>query len=392
MNMITKNNIYREHLGQWLRAKRDKRWRGEIIDHICFVTGAHRKSVPRSFKRIQMASATGQEQRGREIFYTNDVIAALKDVWNIASEPCAENLHAVCADYVRILKRDGVWNHSDQATEKLLVMSLGTMKKRVAQFARKQFVAHGKSSTKAGAIHALIPIRRGDWDVAPAGTCQIDTVAHCGHTLADDFIYTVNSTDVATLWGARRAQLNKGQEVTIRSMECMEQDIPFMVVEWHPDSGSEFINWQCYDWCMARKVKLTRSRPNRKNDNCFVEERNGHVVRRWVGYSRLDAREVVDALNAVYDVLTPYLNHFVASRRIVSKERVGAQWKVKREPMAKTPYQRVLERNDVDEKVKMKLRNMHETLNPLAMKTKIDRRLEKVFNLQKHHGKPNLQK
>jgi hypothetical protein len=174
-------------------------------------------------------------------------------------------------------------------------------------------------------------------------------------------------------------------------MEQMEKGAPFSIVEWHPDSGSEFINWHCKGWCENRGQKLTRSRPNHKNDNCFVEERNGHIVRRWVGYSRLDVRDIVEALNTVYDVLTPYQNHFVASRRTTTKERVGARWKISREKKAKTPYQRVLERLDVNEGVKVKLRQEHETLNPLVMKREIDRRLQVVFNLQKHCGVPCLE-
>lgn len=94
-----------------------------------------------------MRSAGSEERRGRKVYFTPDVIAALKDVWDTASEPCAENLHGVIADYVRILKRDGLWKHGEGATQKLLVMSLGTMKKRVARFERRQFATHGKSST-----------------------------------------------------------------------------------------------------------------------------------------------------------------------------------------------------------------------------------------------------
>lgn len=392
MNMTTKNNIYSEHLTAWLKAKNDKKKRGEIAAHVCFVTGVHPKSVPRSFRRVQMRRSGLGERRGRREYYTPDVIAALKEVWDVASEPCAENLHGVFSDYVRILTRDKLWKHRDEATVKLLAMSLGTMKKRVAKFTRKHFLSHGKSSTKAGAIHNLIPVRNGDWDTAPVGTEQIDTVAHCGHTLVGDFIYTVNATDVATLWGARRAQLNKGQTATVRSMEQMSRAIPFPIVEWHPDSGGEFINWHCKDWCEKQGTKLTRSRPNRKNDNCFVEERNGHIVRRWVGYTRLDAAEVVVALNAVYDVLTPYLNHFIASRRIVSKERIGAKWKVTREKRSKTPYERMLERDDVSGMIKARLRQEHETINPLTMKQEIDRRLQIVFTLQKHRGTLSLSK
>jgi hypothetical protein len=266
------------------------------------------------------------------------------------------------------------------------------MKDKVVNFPRRSFIAHGKSTTKAGAIHTLIPVRSGDWDKAVVGTEQIDTVAHCGGSIAGDFIYTVNSTDVPTLWGSRRAQWNKGKVATVKSMEQMEKNTPFPIVEWHPDSGSEFVNWHCKDWCEDKGQILTRSRPNHKNDNCFVEERNGHIVRRWVGHSRLDVKDVVEDLNAMYDVLTPYLNHFVASKRIVSKERIGARWKVTREKISKTPYSRVLERIDVDEEVKTKLRQEHEILNPLVMKQEIDRRLQLTFNLQRHQGIPNLER
>ena len=390
MNMTTKNNIYQEHLKKWLGARKDKNQRGELVKHICFVTGVHPKSVPRSFRRIQMRGYGHEERRGRKEYFTPDVIAALKEIWDIAGEPCAENLHGVVSDYVRILTRDNAWSHPPEATKKLLAMSLGTMKKRTVKFVRRRFISHGKSTTKAGAIHSLIPVRSGAWDEASVGTVQIDTVAHCGSSLAGDFIYTVNATDVPTLWGTRRAQWNKGQAATVASMEKMEKDMPFPVVEWHPDSGSEFINWHCKGWCEKRGQRLTRSRPNHKNDNCFVEERNGHIVRRWVGYTRFDAREIVAALNMVYDVLTPYQNHFVASRRIVAKERIGARWKITREKKAKTPYQRVLERTDVKEEVKSKLKQEHETLSPLVLKREIDRRLQVVFNLQKHHGIASL--
>lgn len=386
--MITKNNIYQEHLKEWLRVRKNKKRRGEIVRNICFVAGVHPKSVPRSFRRIQMRRVGEDEKRGRKTIFTPDVIAALKDVWDMASEPCAENLYGVLSDYVRILRRDKEWNHREETTTKLLAMSLGVMKKRVAKFVRKRFLTHGKSTTDPSSIHALIPVRRGEWDTAPVGTAQIDTVAHCGHTLVGDFIYTVNATDVTTLWGARRAQMNKGQTATVGSMEHMRKDIPFPIVEWHPDSGSEFVNWHCQGWCEKQGIRLTRSRPNRKNDNCFVEERNGHVVRRWIGYTRLDAVEVVEALNSVYDVLTPYLNHFAASRRTTAKERIGSKWKITREKRSKTPYERVLERNDVSDMIKTKLRYEHETLNPLTMKREIERRLQIVFSLQKHHGIP----
>lgn len=389
MTMETKKNIFQEHLGAWLKAKGDKKKRGEIIKHICFIAGAHPKSVPRSFRRAQLRDPAKEERRGRKTEYTPDVIAALKDIWETASELCGENLHPLIPEYVRILTRDSLWNHSESATKKLLKMSEGLVKLRLGRFVHIRKMVRGKSTTKPGNILSVIPMRAGPWDDALTGTMQIDTVAHCGDSVAGDFVYTVNCTDVATLWGARHSQWNKGQEATVASMEQIDHDTPFPILEWHPDSGSEFINWHCRRWTLARGQELTRSRPNRKNDNCFVEERNGHIVRKWVGYTRFDASEIVIALNDFYEILTPYLNHFAASRRIVSKERIGARWKITREKKSLTPYQRVLARADVKDKVKQRLEEEHEKLNPLLMKREIDRRLKRVFDVHTRHRKPN---
>ena len=386
--MATKQDIFKEHLTTWLKARGNRKARREITRNICAVALVHPKSVPRAFRRVQMQNASSSRRRGRKTVYGPDATSALKNVWDIAGEPCAENIHPLIAEYVEILRRDSMWSHNTSATELLLAMSLGTMKKRLAKFRRMSFPSHGKSTTSPSSIHSIIPIRSGPWDEASVGTMQIDTVAHCGGSTAGDYIFTVNSTDVATMWGSRRAQWNKGQEATVRSMEAMNDDVPFAILEWHPDSGSEFINWHCLDWSVERNQKLTRSRPNHKNDNCFVEERNGHIVRRWVGYARFDASEMVDALNAVYEILTPYLNHFVASRRTVSKERIGAKWKIIREKTSMTPYQRMLARTDVLDEVKTEVRHIHERLNPLTLKCEIDLRLKQVFAILKQHKSP----
>ena len=383
MTMETRKNIFTEHLEAWLAAKNNKKQRGEIVKHICFTAKVNPKSVPRSFRRVQMHDSGEPEKRGRKIRYGADVTAALRAISDAASNPCGENLHTQIPEYVRILRRDTMWSHSDAVTQQLLAMSVATVKRRTGQFSHLRRMVRGTSTPKPGSIKSLIPIRSGPWADAPTGTVQIDTVAHCGDSVAGDFIYTVNATDVATLWGSRRAQWNKGQEQTVESMEAIDTDVPFPIHEWHPDTGSEFINWHCKGWADGRGQRLTRSRPNHKNDNCFVEERNGHIIRKWVGYARFGAVEVVLALNHLYDVLTPYENHFIASRRIIAKERVGAKWKITREKKSLTPYERVLLRDDASDEAKAKLRAEHETLNPLIQKREVDRRLQRVFDIHK---------
>src|SRR3989344_2589597 len=362
MHMATKKDVFKEKIKEYVKA--DNMRKGVILDAVTEVSGLTRKGAIKRFRRMQRCDPCTGEKRGRPRYYLPDVIAALKDIWDIGSEACGENLHSQIGEYIDIQIRAHDWHHSDEATAKLRAMSLGSVKAYVGKFARTRRNFGGKGTTKKSSIISMVPVRMDGWDEAETGVTQVDTVAHCGDTVAGDFVYTANGADVATLWGTRRAQWNKGQEVTKNSLESMRADAPFPWTELHPDSGTEFINWHLLAYAKETGLRMTRSRPYHKNDNCFVEERNGHVVRTYVGWQRLDVRAAVDALNKLYDVLTPHLNHFVASRRIISKERIGAKWKVTREKVAQTPYQRVLERDDVSEEVKNKLRLEHSTLNP----------------------------
>ncbi len=386
MNMQHKQGVFEEKKEEYWKANK---WRkGKILDAVVDVSGLHRKACVKRFRRLQKQDPCTTEHRGRPRYYTQDVIAALADVWNVGSESCGENLHPQINEYIDIALREKDWKHGDVATRKLRQMSVGSVKVYVGGFTRTRRNFGGKSTTQKSSVISMVPIRMDGWDVAETGVTQVDTVAHCGDTTAGDYALTANGTDVATLWGGRRAQWCKGQEATRTSLEAMRNNSPFPWTEVHPDSGAEFINAHCLVYAGDTGLRMTRSRPYHKNDNCFVEERNGHVVRAYIGYERFDAREVVSALNDVYDVLTPYLNHFIASRRIVSKERIGARWKVTREKVAKTPYLRVLERDDVCEEIKNKLRSTHATLNPAVMKKEIDRLTKRVHDIQRRHGTP----
>ncbi len=381
--METKNNIFKEHLSSWLKARNDRKQRAEITAHVVFVTHCHPKSVPRTFKRLQLRDSAHQDRRGRPVIYGQDVTAALKELWGIADESCGELLHPMLGDYVTILKRDGLWSWGDTTTVQLLAMSERTVKRRLTEFLKVRRKRRGLSGTSPSVLKHIIPIFKGPWHNLPPGNGQIDTVAHCGESLAGSFVWTVNYTDTATYWIAPRAQWNKGQQSTITSLGAICNLVPFPVAGLHPDSGGEFINWAAKDWCDRRNINLSRSEPYKKNDNMYVEERNGHVVRRYLGWQRLDCAEVVTAVNELYDVLALYLNHWKAVRRMTSKERVNARYVRRYEPRAKTPYQRVLEHPTISFEVKERLRAKHDTLNPLLLKRKIDTLKKKIYEIQK---------
>jgi hypothetical protein len=382
MNMATKQDIFKRYLAEYLKATKQRK--GDIIKHINDVTELHPKSIIRRFRVLQKKHPLDTEARGRPVYYTPDVTAALREIWDISGELCGDNLASLLPEYVRALTRDRQWTYDDETTGKLLSMSTGTVKERVRHFERSLLSFGNGRSTTVPTVMRQVPIRTDGWDRALCGTLQIDTVSHCGHQNIGDYIFTVNATDVTTLWGERRAQWNKGMTATVASMVEMEASLPVPVVEWHPDSGSEFMNQACWD---RYQGKLTRSRPYHKNDNCFVEERNGHVVRKWLGYDRFDLSTLIPLLNAFYDVLTPFNNHFVSNRRITSKQRVGARWKIHREVVARTPYERMLERLDVSSEAKTKLQTIHESLSPLLLRNEIDRRRKKVFDELYRHGR-----
>lgn len=212
MTMTTKKDIFREHLAEWLKARGDRKKRGAMTREISRIAKVHQKSVPRSFRRVQMASAATPERRGRPAIYTPDVRASLYDVWEAANHPCGELLHPVVNEYHAGFLRAGRWQHGDEATEKLLAMSEHTMKRMVSGLRQKYGVTHGKSTTRASSLKTIIPIFKGPWDNLPPGNGQLDTVAHCGESVAGDYLFTVSFVDAALYWGVRQAQWNKGAE------------------------------------------------------------------------------------------------------------------------------------------------------------------------------------
>lgn len=386
MTMATKKDIFKEHLKEWLVLRGDKKKRGELAGRIASIAKVHPKSVARSFRRAQMRDLSKQEGRGRKVVYGKDVDAALYDIWDAASRPCGELLHAMIGEYADALIRDDLWKHGEEATALLRQMGEITVRRKAAGFRIKHGSFFGRSTTKTSELKHIIPIFKGPWEGLPPGEGQLDTVAHCGGSIKGDYAFTVNYTDAALYWGVRRAQWNKGQAATVDNLESIRATLPFPWTMGHPDTGSEFINWVAKGWAEEKGVRLTRSEPGKKNDNMYVEERNGHVVRKHLGWDRLDRREVVPLMNEFYLSLDLYLNHFQAVRRTLTKERAGAKYKRTFEKKAKTPYLRLMEHPAIPDAVKERVRAEHEQLNPLLLKRKIDSLKGKIFTIQKPRG------
>lgn len=378
MTMGAKQEVFKEKLQEYLAASKEEK--GKILDAVCSVTKVHRKAAIRRFRSLQMKDRGIPDKRGRPVIYTKAVCAALKDIWECAHRICAERLHPLIGEYVAILKRDSMWKHSDSATQLLLQMSVGTMKNHISVFPHAKD-GRGRGTTKPSHLKEIIPIRRGPWQNPDPGNGEVDTVAHCGSTLAGDYCYTVQYTDVSTIWTCLSAQWNKGEVETQKSIERISNHLPFPLLGIDPDSGSEFINWHLKGWCDEQRVEMTRTRPYMKNDHARIEQKNYTDVREFVGFVRIDNPKAVRIMNELYDVLEEYINFFLPSMKCIAKTRIGSRY-VRSYNTAQTAYQRVLAHPLISDGIKNQLQEKYATLNPRILQQKSDRLIRRLYAIK----------
>ena len=363
MTMKAIRELFEEFKQEYWRGSKAEK--GAILDNVCRSSKLHRKAAVRKFIRLLAKPKKEEDARGRPEEYGADVNAALFSVWEVRAHCCAELLHGEIGTYLEALRSLKQWKHSENATKLLRQMSLGEMKRRIGALRQKHRIK-GRTSTTPSMIKRRIKVYAGPWRNRPPGHRQFDTVVHCGDILIGDMVYTINGVDTALLWSNRRAQWNKGETATLASVEYIEHQIPSDTLSRHSDSGSEFLNYYFLDETEKSHIDQTRSRSGKKNDNAFIEERNNNVVRKWIGYERYDIEAHVVALNAVYEKLDLYLNHFQAVRRCIRRERVGAKY-VRVYDAPQTPHARALAHPKVSKQAKQKLLDEHATLNPVTL-------------------------
>ena len=392
--------IIQEQLPNYLAATTNTK--SAVISSICVITGMHRKAVIRALKREQMRSGGKSPPRlGRPKYYTAETEAALAFLWEQYDYPSAERLHPLVAEAIRIFRRDGMWPYGEQASQQLMAMSLGAMKVRTVRLAKAHGLLRGLSTTRSGALLQSVPVFFGSWASKGPGHGQVDTVVHSGPKLMGTMAYTVNYIDVATYWQEPVAQLNKDDQTTLASLRAIALRLPWKLRGLHPDSGSEFINQAAIAWCAQHRIALSRSRPHKKNDNCYIEQRNLVIVRKYVGYERYDCQEAVDAMNELYAALRLYLNFFQPTFKLQGKEKRvkqpavadgNAPLKQAAKPYKRiydrpqTPYRRMLAREDITDKVKAQLTSQYENLNPKTLRDTLQVLTSKLEKVQRELG------
>lgn len=369
-----------------------KKEKGVILDEFVATSGYSRwyashvllwwgRKIRVGDKKILVVGAPRKkkEPRIRAPLYDEPAVAVLKKVWKVMDYICGKRLAPVLGEMTDLLERKGEIKCTSETREKLSKMSAATID-RLLRPERKKHELKGRSQTKPGTLlKHQIPIRTfAEWNDARPGFVEIDLVSHEGGCAAGDFCHTLDLTDVATTWTETAAVRNKSQERVFEALKKLRENLPFPLLGLDSDNGSEFINHNLDGYCRQESITFTRSRAARKNDNCFVEQKNWSVVRRAVGYARYDTDEQLNLLNELYHHLRLYTNFFMPSMKLISKERDGSRVK-KHYDKAQTPFQRVIVSRHVTRDRKRELKIQYEMLNPAALKRQIERLQNRLY-------------
>jgi hypothetical protein len=382
LTMKERKRIAETTAGRYRKA--GKKEKGAILDEFVELTGFARSyaalvlrnqgRVVQVNRKLRVRGDVGKKlpRPGRGPIYDEQTVKVLVQVWRIMDYICGKRLAPVLGELVERLLRHNELRCDAATRKKLARMSAATID-RLLRPERQKYQLKGRSHTRPGTLlKHQIPMRTfSDWDEQQPGFLEIDLVGHDGGVIDSLHAFTLNATDIASGWNSSAALQNKAQVWTLAGVQKIKAKLPFPLLGIDSDNGSEFINQTLYDFCQEHKITFTRSRPYRKNDSCFVEQKNYSVVRRAVGYQRCETDEQLQLLNQLYEPLDLYTNFFQPSMKLKSKERHGARVK-KKYDKARTPYQRLLDSSFIKEETKQQLRARYHALNPAQLKRQIE--------------------
>jgi hypothetical protein len=375
-----------------------KQEKTKILDEFTQVTGYHRKyalsvlthwgkekMVRLEGELIKVKAGTAKRRKGggRKPVYGPEVIASLRIIWAFFWYRCGKLLSPFLRQQMGYLEVWEAFHITEDIKAKLLKISPATID-RALKGDRKRLALKGISGTKPGKLlKKHIPIRTHyPWSDRKPGFFEIDTVHHCGDRDAGEYCLTLNATDVASGWVELRALLNKAQKWTFEQLSALPDTLPFPLLGVDSDNGSEFINKTLSSWCDKNRIAFTRSRPYKKNDNCFVEQKNLACVRDYIGYARFDTPSEREALAAVYRSLCPLLNYFLPTVKLIDKTRVGSKVrKVYDQPVS--PYQRLLSSPDLPDTVKAELTRRYHRYTPVLLQQEVHRAVDALMGLHR---------
>jgi hypothetical protein len=358
----------------------DKAAKQIVLNEFCSVCGYCRKYAIRLLNRKLKAKPSNLRPGPMRKYHSEQLIEPLRRIWLTSDQPCGKRLKAAIPLWLPHYEEQ-FGRLDEEIRNDLLDISAATLDRMLKPLRVSN--PKGLSGTKPGSLlKSQIPIRTHFWDESLPGFVEADTVAHCGNSLAGDFVWSLTLTDIVTGWTECRATWNKGSHGVLEQIQAIETLLPFPLRGFDSDNGSEFLNHHLIRYFTEHpnQPAMTRSRPYRKNDNAHVEQKNWTHARQLFGYDRIAQPKLVPLMNSIYSELwCPLQNHFCPSLKLKEKHRDGARY-IKKYHQPETPYQRVMDHPAISDEAKTALREQHFSLNPFKLKAQIEAQLKTLFS------------
>ncbi len=390
LTMKERRSVTRELSIRYQKAS--KKQKGIILDEFTALTCYNRsyasyllstdgKKVRVNSGVVIKANVTKKANRQRQKFYDEKVKRVLRQIWEMMDYISSKRLAPIIKELIAKLKEFRELAIDMKTEQKLLRISPATID-RLLKEDRKRHELKGRSHTKPGTLlKSQIPIRTfSQWDEQRPGFFEIDLVGHEGGNPGGEFIQSLNSVDICTGWVELDAVRNKAQKWVFEAIGAMKNRLPFDLLGLDSDNGAEFINDHLYRYCLQNRITFTRARKYRKNDNCYVEQKNYSAVRKYVWYFRYDTVDELMVMKELYGYLRLYINFFLPVMKQVSKTRIGSKV-IKKYDKPKTPYQRVLESPYVSKNKKDALKRQYGKLNPAELHRQIQRLQNQLYEM-----------
>lgn len=380
MNINERRKYIHKMWGRYKKA--NKKEKGNLLNEIEVVVGMHRKSIIRLLNN-RLSRKKRCRERGRT--YGIEVDDAIRKIAHSLDYPCAERLHPNLDWMTEHLEYHGELCLQRKTKESLMMISVSTLKrtlKRVGRSEPKMAEKKPKKTTHSS-IRKHYPMTRIAWDIPEPGHFEVDLIHHCGATANGEFIHTLQMVDVATGWSEATAILGRSFRVMKDGFDYLLNRLPFPVLEIHPDNGAEFFNQFLLQFWQNRlpDLEITRSRPYQKNDNRFIEENNHSMVRAFIGHSRLDTIAQLKILRQLLDKLWLFHNFFQPVMRLKEKQIISSTQFRRKYDQAKTPFDRLKEKDSLNEKNLSSLENLRRQTNPLALRNEINSLITDLLSL-----------
>ncbi len=345
-----------------------------ILEEFASISGYHRKS---GIRILNGAVCPKEDQRGRSRPRVYDEAArqALIVLWEASDRVCGKRLRALFPILVPALERNGHLRLEPEIRPKLLAMSASTIDRLLREI--RSLGGWRRVRKMPTALRKSVPIRTfADWNEPIPGFMEMDLVAHCGDLAAGSFVHTLTLTDISSGWTECLPLLVRDSNLVVQAIDGVRGSLPFRLAGIDVDNGAEFLNDTLLQYCMTQGIEFTRSRPYHKNDQAWIEQKNASVVRRFVGYHRLEGPSAAEALARLYGVARLFVNFFQPSFKLKEKVRTGTRV-VKRYDSPQTPCVRLLGSNAVSTQVKARLHEITAQLDPLQL-------LDEIRRMQHH--------